>query len=227
MGASSYFLCCSAIPYTPVGDAEVTWLYIGNDASKKCQTTQSYPFAASGPSLADGAPNKESMACCPITPVLVKESVAFHETMIQMDVNLADEVELVAGSVRVDADEATADLAGAMQAWFCVPNPDGTYREIPPPVLSQGDILSFCTSVVESKRRTFVWSTWKKLIWINQEAHGCGHKLHHHGSHPQQGSANGICFVQTLVPSRYFQDRSPSLLDISGLGLLAFGAQPE
>ena len=159
------------------------------------------------------------------------ESIDFHEVQVTVTVDLTAGFNLTAISiVRNGADEASADLACRVRAYFCTQEDQ---REIPAPFYSQGDIMSFCVDVTQEDKDYFriddILET--DLDQDNEIGIYRGPKdayddiITNFTADPftVKNCESGICHVMTQLKSKYFVDRLPNPLTIFGTVICALG----
>lgn len=159
------------------------------------------------------------------------ESINFHETVVDINVDLTANFTLTSiatDRTAADAEAADAALDYPVTAYFCE---DSNVQANPDP-LAQGSVLQVCVKMDDSVTdEVFVKDI---LTFVVSRPEG-----------PATPSTNiaeaipdpltakdcvskkdGICNVKTQLPSKYFTEPAPADLQVDGVAILAFGT-PE
>ena len=157
-----------------------------------------------------------------------EEGIMFHETNVTINIDLTANFTLTAISVdRIDADQVDEDVAlnCEVQAYFC----DQDNVDVGQPTFVQGEIMTVCVEIADSDRDLYHLndvmdmelqqikgdriSVDRSTIVADQRATGLSDKF----------CQNGICNIRHQLSSKFFDERDPNNLDISGIAICAFG----
>lgn len=157
-----------------------------------------------------------------------RESINFHETKLFVAVDLTAGFELVGISVNktLGSNSSLEDNINCeIREFFC----DEAFNELPPPILTQGDYITAC---VESTGYYNI----RDIVEANldQDKDSDGNSDTHDdivtdkiaNALTQKQCLLGRCQVKTMLSSKYFTERNPANLTISGVVLCGFGKSP-
>jgi len=161
-----------------------------------------------------------------------EESINFHETNVTINIDLTANFTLTAINVeRISADQVDEDVAldCAVQAYFC----DQDNANVDQPTFVQGEIMTVCVEIADSDRSLYHLNDILDMdleqikangidkdqsgIVVDQRATGLSDKF----------CKNGICNIRHQLASKFFDERDPNNLDISGIAICAFGPLSE
>ena len=152
------------------------------------------------------------------------ESLNFYETIVTISVDLTAGFTLDAiTSERNGAEEASATIDCDVEIYYCYQN----YTEVvPAPKYNQGTALEVCIRVVEEDTHCCLFDI--DEIDVDQDQDGDGDYDAHTDpvtrKIPDPLSAkmceDGICYVKTQLPSKFFTFRNPKNLTLTGVAAI-------
>uniref|UniRef100_A0A7S3P310 Calmodulin n=1 Tax=Amphora coffeiformis TaxID=265554 RepID=A0A7S3P310_9STRA len=157
------------------------------------------------------------------------DGVNFHETIVSINVDLTAGFELTAVSVeRVKGDnsEVTVNIGCEIYEYFC----NDLYEDIGQPTFSQGDIMQACivstgdfnirdimeANLDQDKDRDGQWDTHDDIVTNFSE-----------DALTEKSCSLGRCNIKTQLRSKYFTERVPNNITISGVVVCGLGASPS
>jgi hypothetical protein len=158
-----------------------------------------------------------------------EDSINFHETNVTISIDLTANFTLTAVNVqRIDADAVDEDvqLDCEVQAYFC---DESSNPVSPEPTYQQGALMTVCVQIAESDKDLYHLNDVlemsieqeKTLSAINDVSQVVANQLATGLS--DKKCKNGICNIRHQLASKFFNEQSPNALDISGVGICAFG----
>jgi hypothetical protein len=152
------------------------------------------------------------------------DSINFYETIVTISVDLTAGFTLDAiKSERNGANDASANLQCDVEIYYCYRN----YTEVvPAPKYTQGTALEVCIRVVEEDTHCCIFDI--DEIDVDQDQDGDGYFDAHTDpitkkiADPLSGKIceDGICYVKTQLPSKFFSVRNPKNLTLTGVAVM-------
>jgi len=156
------------------------------------------------------------------------ESINFHETIVDISVDLTANFTLTSiatDRTAADAEAANAALDYPVTAYFCVD--DNTAND--PDPLAQGSALQVCVKMDDSVTEdVYVADILTFVVSQPDGPASSSTNIAETATDPLTAkdcisNNDGICNVKTQLPSKFFTEPSPADLQVDGVAILAFG----